>query len=88
MEYVTTSLKKLCFGDSEIPESSLSVIVKTFDDNIYEYKGDNNEQTIKLYYNLLSQVDICKRRNTYKTTISLEGSSGRTMYFSTFKKLF
>jgi len=88
MEYVTSGLKNLYFGNTDKPKSSLIILVKTKDDNIFEYKGCDDNQTTKLYYNLLNQVDICKRNNAYKTTISLEGGSGRTMYFSTYKKLF
>ena len=54
----------------------------------YQFKGKNNHETTKLYYNLMNQIDSAKHFNKYKTTVQLIGPTGTEMYLSTYKKLF
>lgn len=87
MEYITNGIRNICFSSENKPSNSLFINVDT-EGNTYQYRGNNNEETTKLYYNLMKQVSSNKIGNEYKTTISLEGNQEKHIYFSTFKKLF
>jgi len=90
MEYITNGLRNLCFGNSIVENQGtyiLTLKVK-FNDQTFEYKGNTNEQTTKLYYNMLSQIDKIQNYNDFKTEIKLEGNDKQTYQITTFKKLF
>lgn len=89
MDYITNGIHNLYFGNTESNQkvNKFTVVVK-FNDQTYEYNGNSNEQTIKLYYIILSQIDKISQYNNFKTVISLEGNNKQTYQIITFKKLF
>lgn len=87
MEYITSGIQSICFGSNATKANKLKLTVK-LNDQVYEYQGYSNDQTMKLYYNMLAQANNIKYYNDFKTIIELEGIDKQTYLFSTYKKIF
>lgn len=89
MNYILTSLKNLTLSNATPDNSEESIHVKVyFNNQEYNFNGRNNEETFKLYYNLLKQSDKVKIFNDYPTLVEIVGNDTKTYKFTTYKKLF